>query len=107
MKSLIFASIEKLVKSQKTNSMNIDEFIFSQLQDLQRFEEWWRTLPDSDAQSATEFANNWIANAKPHRAKTWITSAADMQESLWKRTGSQGHLEAAMTLRLRAMDIAA
>lgn len=30
--------------------MNIDEFIFSQLQDLQRFEEWWRTLPDSDAE---------------------------------------------------------
>jgi hypothetical protein len=28
--------------------MSLDEFIFSQIQRLQWFEEWWKTLPESE-----------------------------------------------------------
>jgi hypothetical protein len=28
--------------------MNIDEFVFSILQTLERFEKWWRTLPEAE-----------------------------------------------------------
>lgn len=47
-KSRIFALIEKLDKSHKTKLMNIDEFVFSQPEDLQRFEEWWRSSEWAD-----------------------------------------------------------